>query len=194
MYFCYMIQIDDKIISLDILEKHFLCDLNSCQGSCCVEGDSGAPLEKEEANEIQKLLSSIKPFMSGEGVEAVNHHGISVYDADGDLTTPLINNEQCAFVVFEKGIAKCSIEKAYNAKKIKFKKPISCHLFPIRVTNYKGFQALNYEKIKICNSACELGKKSKVPMYVFLKEALIRKYGEKFYNDILESAKQILEK
>ena len=194
MYFCYMIQIDDKIISLDILEKHFLCDLNSCQGSCCVEGDSGAPLEKEEANEIQKLLSSIKTFMSGEGVEAVNHHGISVYDADGDLTTPLINNEQCAFVVFEKGIAKCSIEKAYNAKKIKFKKPISCHLFPIRVTNYKGFQALNYEKIKICNSACELGKKSKVPMYVFLKEALIRKYGEKFYNDILESAKQILEK
>ena len=194
MYFCYMIQIDDKIISLDILEKHFLCDLNSCQGSCCVEGDSGAPLEKEEANEIQKLLSSIKPVMSGEGVEAVNHHGISVYDADGDLTTPLINNEQCAFVVFEKGIAKCSIEKAYNAKKIKFKKPISCHLFPIRVTNYKGFQALNYEKIKICNSACELGKKSKVPMYVFLKEALIRKYGEKFYNDILESAKQILEK
>ena len=194
MYFCYMIQIDDKIISVDILEKHFVCDLNSCQGSCCVEGDSGAPLEKEEAREIQKLLSSIKPYMSSEGVEVVNNFGVSVYDADGDLTTPLINNKQCAFVVFENGTAKCSIEKSYNDNKIEFKKPISCHLFPIRITNYKDFQALNYEKIKICNSACELGKKSKVPMYIFLKEALIRKYGEKFYNDLLESAKKLLEK
>tara|TARA_Y100000739_G_C20611344_1_gene468748 strand:+ start:625 stop:1194 length:570 start_codon:yes stop_codon:yes gene_type:complete len=189
-----MIQIDDKIISLDILENHFLCDLNSCKGSCCVEGDSGAPLEKEEAKEIKKLLPSIKPFMSGEGVGVVNHHGVSLYDEDGDLTTPLINNKQCAFVIFEKGIAKCSIEKAYNANKIKFKKPISCHLFPIRVTNYKNFQALNYEKIKICNEACELGEKSKLPMYVFLKEALIRKYGEKFYDDIIEVAKKLFEK
>ncbi len=194
MYFCYMIQIDDKIISLDILENHFLCDLNSCKGSCCVEGDSGAPLEKEEAKEIKKLLPSIKPFMSGEGVGVVNHHGVSLYDEDGDLTTPLINNKQCAFVIFEKGIAKCSIEKAYNANKIKFKKPISCHLFPIRVTNYKNFQALNYEKIKICNEACKLGEKSKLPMYVFLKEALIRKYGEKFYDDIIEVAKKLFEK
>ena len=186
-----MIQINDKIISLDIFEKYFVCDLNSCKGACCVEGDSGAPLLKEEAKILKNNLKIIKAYMKKDGIDAVEEQGVGVLDKDNDLTTPLIKNKECAFSIQENGIVKCSIEKAYIDKKIKFKKPISCHLFPIRTHTYSDFEAINYEKIKICKPACECGKQLRVPLYVFLKEALIRKYGIDWYSQLIETAKKL---
>ena len=184
-----MIQVQDKIISLDIFEKHFVCDLNACKGACCVEGDSGAPLLKEEEKILDEIYEKVKPYMRKEGITEIENQGVAVYDLEGDLTTPLINNRECAFVVEENGINLCSIEKAFLNSKIDFKKPISCHLFPIRIKEYRDFDAVNYEDIKICKPACECGSKLEIPIYVFLKEPLIRKYGEAWYNELLEAVK-----
>ena len=184
-----MIQVEDKIISLDVFEKHFVCDLNACKGACCVEGDSGAPLLKEEEKILDEIYEKVKPYMRKEGITEIENHGVAVYDADGDLTTPLVNNCECAFVTFENGITKCTIEKAYLDDKIEFKKPISCHLFPIRIKEYRTFDAVNYEKIKICKPACECGRELEIPVYAFLKEPLIRKYGEVWYKELLEAVK-----
>ena len=184
-----MIQVEDKIISLDIFEKHFVCDLNACKGACCVEGDSGAPLLKEEEKILDEIYQKIRPYMRKEGIFEIENQGVAVYDSDGDLTTPLVNNHECAFATFENGITKCTIEKAYNDGVVDFKKPISCHLFPIRIKEYRDFDAVNYEEIKICKPACECGSKLEVPVYVFLKEPLIRKYGEDWYKELLEAAK-----
>jgi len=184
-----MIQVEDKIISLDVFEKYFVCDLNACKGACCVEGDSGAPLLKEEEKTLEEIYEKVKPYMRKEGITEIENQGVAVYDADGDLTTPLVNNCECAFVTFENGITKCSIEKAYLDEKVEFKKPISCHLFPIRIKEYSDFDAVNYEEIKICEPAYKCGSKLEVPVYVFLKEPLIRKYGEAWYKELLEAAK-----
>ncbi len=186
-----MIQIDNKIISLDIFENHFACDLNSCKGACCVEGDSGAPLLFAEKNILEEIYNKIKPYMRQEGIDVVEKEGPTVIDIDGDLTTTLVKNKECSFVVFENGIAKCSIEQAYNDNIIDFKKPISCHLFPIRITEYSNFDAINYEKIKICEPACECGSNLKLPLFVFLKQAIIRKYGRDFYKELLIVSKNL---
>ena len=182
-----MIQVEDKIISLDIFEKHFVCDLNACKGACCVEGDAGAPLLDEEQAILQKIYDKVKPYMRIEGIDVVEKEGVAVIDSDGDLTTTLVNNKECSFVIYEKGIAKCSIEKAHNEGVINFRKPISCHLFPIRIKEYPDFEAINYEKIKICKPACECGSKLKIPLFVFLKKPLIRKYGETWYEELLKA-------
>jgi len=186
-----MIQVDDKIISLDVFEKHFVCDLNACKGACCVEGDSGAPLLKGEEKILDDIYEKVKPYMRAEGITEIENQGVAVFDADGDLTTPLVNNRECAFVIDEKGISKCSIEKAYYAGEVDFKKPISCHLFPIRIKEYRDFDAVNYEEIKICKPACKCGSELEVPVYAFLKEPLIRKYGEAWYNKLLKTVKTI---
>ena len=183
-----MIQVEEKIISLDVFEKHFVCDLNACKGACCVEGDSGAPLLKEEEKILDEIYEKVKPYMRKEGITEIENQGVAVYDADGDLTTPLVNNCECAFVTFENGITKCTIEKAYLDGKTDFKKPISCHLFPIRITEYTDFDAVNYESIKICSPACSLGEEMQLPVYKFLKAPLIRKYGVKFYKEITKVA------
>ena len=179
-----MIQIEDKIISLDIFKKHFVCDLNACKGSCCVEGDSGAPLLDEEEEILQGIYEKVKPYMREVGINEIEKNGVAVIDGDGDLTTALVNNKECSFVIFENGIAKCSIERAFNDSIIAFKKPISCHLFPIRITKYRDFDAINYEELNICKPACDCGSKLKIPLYVFLKEPLIRHYGEKWYEEL----------
>ena len=186
-----MIQVQDKIISLDIFEKHFVCDLNACKGACCVEGDSGAPLVEEEEKILNEIYEKVKPYMKKEGINEIENQGVAVYDSEGDLTTTLVNGKECAFVVEENGINLCSIEKAFLEGKIDFKKPISCHLFPIRIKEYRDFDAINYEKIKICKPACECGSKLEIPIYVFLKESLIRKYGEIFYEELLETANSL---
>lgn len=186
-----MIQLEDKIISLDIFDKYFVCDLNICKGACCVEGDSGAPLLLEEKIKLEKIYEKIKPYMTKKGIESIKKEGLAVIDEDGDLTTTLVNDKECSFVNFENGIAKCSIEQAYTDGAIQFKKPISCHLFPIRIKQYKDFEAINYEAIKICEPACNCGSKLEIPLYVFLKEPLIRKYGEEFYKELVDVAKDI---
>ena len=188
-----MSQIEDKIISQEIFDQQFVCDLNACKGACCVEGDSGAPLLKNEAKELKKSYSVIKKYLSVDGKEAIKKQGFSVIDSDNDLTTPLINNRECAYVFNDSGVTKCAIEKAYLEDEISFKKPISCHLYPIRITEYEEFDAVNYESNKICSPACKLGELLKVSVFRFLKEPLIRKYGKSFYTE-LEVVEKSLQK
>lgn len=188
-----MINLEDKIISIDIFEKQFACNLKACKGACCVEGDSGAPITKDEQKKIKKIYKNIKPYMTKKGISEIEKKGIAIMDFEGDLTTTLVKNKECVFVYYENGISKCAIEKAYLEKKTDFKKPISCHLFPIRIKKYSDFEAVNYEKIKICSSACNHGSKLKIPLYEFLKEALTRKYGERWYKKLLIAA-NLLEK
>lgn len=189
-----MIELEDKLISLDIFEKKFVCDLNACKGACCIEGDAGAPLSLEEVDIIEENLASIKPYMRAEGIEVVEKSGVFYMDEDNEPVTTLVNNAECAFVYFdEKGITKCAIEAAYYDKKIDFKKPISCHLYPIRVAKYRNFEAINYNEWHICKPACACGQKLNVSVYKFLKEPIIRKWGEGFFNE-LENIDKELEK
>ena len=185
-----MIKVDDKIISFDVFEKQFVCDLSSCKGACCVEGDAGAPLTDKELDVLPFIFNEVKPYMRTEGVKEIEKQGFFVVDADGDNTTPLVNNKECAFVVFDENeMAKCTIEQAYNDGKIDFKKPISCHLFPIRIKEYRDFDAINYEAINICKPACDCGEQLQIPVYSFLKEPLIRLYGEEWYSKLTEAAR-----
>ena len=184
-----MIQVDDKIISFDVFEKQFVCDLSACKGSCCVEGDAGAPLTDKELEILPCIYKKVKPYMRTEGITEIEKQGFFVIDGDGDKTTPLVNNKECAFVVFDENeIAKCTIEQAYNDGKIDFKKPISCHLFPIRIKQYRDFDAVNFEAINICKPACDCGEQLQVPVFSFLKEPLIRLYGEEWYGKLTETA------
>ncbi len=180
-----MLEIGKTIISLDVFEKHFLCDLLKCKGACCVEGDSGAPVTKQEVKKIEEDYHLVEPYLPEINKATIEAEGISYIDSDGDLVTTLVNNRECAFTFRdEKGILKCSIEKAYFDGKIDFRKPISCHLFPIRITEYKRFDAVNYEKLKICEPGRECGTAQQLPLYKFLKDPLIRKYGEGWYKEV----------
>jgi len=180
-----MIIIGDKLVSEDLFDKHFVCDLNACKGECCVSGESGAPLEKGEREELEKVFPIIKKYMQPEGIAAIEKQGVAVIDSDGDEVTPLINGKECAFTFFdEKGIAKCSIEKAYREGEIDFYKPISCHMYPIRTKKLSDFTALNYHHWPICEAACSLGDKLKVTAHQFLKDPLIRAYGAEWYEQL----------
>lgn len=181
-----MIQIQDTIISFDVLQKKFKCDLTKCKGACCIHGDSGAPLEQDEALELEKIYPLVKPFMRKSGIEAIEKVGnVHLVDSDGDTVTVLVNNKECSFVIFEDGIAKCAIEKAYFEGKISFRKPISCHLYPVRVKRYTEFKGVNYDKWEICKPAVENGEKTDSPLYIFLKDSLVRKFGEEWYKELL---------
>ena len=183
-----MIEIDGKIISRVIFEKKFVCDLNACKGACCIEGDVGAPLEHEETQILEEIYEDVKPFMTPEGITAIDQQGTHVIDEiDNEPVTPLINGNECAYVNRDdNGITFCSIEKAYLAKKINFKKPISCHLYPIRINKYQNFDAINYHEWDICAPACDCGSKLDIPIYRFLKEPISRKYGQEFYSQLVE--------
>lgn len=191
-----MIAIDNKLVSDDIVQKQFVCDLNKCKGGCCEDGDAGAPLDLSELDELIQNYDAVKPYLTDAGIKAIEEHGKYVYDMEFGWVTPTIKGDMCAYgYKDEKGIIKCGIEKAYTDGKIKWKKPLSCHLFPIRVSNSKekeGLEYLNYEpREHLCNPACKLGKQLKIPVYVFLKEALIRKYGEDFFNALEATAKYV---
>jgi hypothetical protein len=189
-----MIEIGRTIISRDIFEQSFICDLLKCKGACCVEGDSGAPLTPDEAEIIQKNYPVFESYLPEEHKKEIKKQGHSVIDEDKDLVTPLVNNRQCAYSFHdEKGILKCSIEKAFIEGKTSFRKPLSCHLFPIRITEYKRFDALNYEKLDICKPGRDCGKSAKMPLYSFLKEPLIRKYGEEWYREVVLAAEYLEE-
>jgi hypothetical protein len=180
-----MLEIGKTIVSFDVLEEHFLCDLMKCKGACCVEGDSGAPLTQEEAIILEEIYPFVEPYMTEEGKSMVELQGTSMTDSDGDLVTPLINSRECAFAFKDNnGIVKCGIEKAFLDGKINFRKPVSCHLFPIRITEYKRFDAVNYQQLKICKPGRECGRGQLLSLYQFLKEPLIRKYGEEWYGQL----------
>ncbi len=180
-----MIIIDDKTISDDVVEEQFVCDLNACKGACCIEGDFGAPLDKDELPILDKIYETVKPLLTEDGIKTIEKQGKYVYVKETkEYCTPLMEKTKgCAWLAHdEKGVVICAIEKAYRAGMLDWKKPISCHLYPIRITKYKNFDAVNYERWNICKAACKNGKALKVPVYKFLKEPLIRKYGEEFYN------------
>ncbi len=179
-----MIQIGDIIVSRDLLEKHFICHLEKCEGNCCVFGDSGAPLEENEANALVASRDAIKPFLRTEGVRAVEDQGAWVTDQDGDRVTPLVGREECAYVVFEGQIARCAIEQAYETGAIPFRKPVSCHLYPIRVNKLKHGIALNYHRWSVCEPARILGDKQGVPVFRFLRDPIVRVYGQQFYDEL----------
>ncbi len=185
LYLYTMILIEDTVISDDIAENFFVCNLDKCKGACCVEGDLGAPLEDVELAILEEIYEDVKPYLSAEGIKAIEAHGKYVKDFEGDFSTTTINNKECAYAIYnDRGILKCGIEQAYIDGKTDFKKPISCHLYPIRITRYDNFHALNYDRWDICSAACTLGDKLGVPVYKFLKEPLIRAFGEEWYAEL----------
>ncbi len=179
-----MIQIGDKIISRELFEEHFFCDLSSCKGECCIYGDAGAPLEEEEALILEEIQPALEPYLRPEGKQALQSQGAWVIDSDGEQLTPLIGNEECAYVIYKGPIALCAIEQAYRDGCIDFQKPISCHLYPIRVAKLKKGLALNYHRWGICEPARLKGEIEGLPVFRFLKDAICRAYGQVFYNEL----------
>ena len=194
-----MIAIDNILVSDEIVEKQFVCDLVKCKGGCCEDGDAGAPLEINELDELIHNYETVKPYLTEAGIQSIEQHGKYVYDKEFGWVTPTIKGEMCAYgYKNETGIIKCGIEKAYNEGKISWKKPLSCHLFPIRVNKSKedkDLEYMNYEpRPDLCKAACRLGKRLQVPVYVFLKDSIIRKYGEEFYTALEAAAEYAAEK
>ena len=185
-----MIELDGKLLSADIFKKEFVCNLGACKGACCVEGNAGAPLDEEEAKLLDQLYPKFESYLTDAGRVAVQIQGKSVQGI-GELETPLINGKECAYTVFsDSGTASCGIEKAYQQGVIDFQKPISCHLYPVRVQEYQEMTAVNYHSWSICSDACALGKSLKIPVYQFVKTALIRKFGADWYTSLRDHAKK----
>ena len=185
--FDIVIELGKTILSDDIKEQFFVCNLEKCKGACCVEGDLGAPLEESELPILEEIYNKVKPYLTVEGIKAIERQGTYILDEDREYSTPTIEGKECAYAVYdEKGILKCGIEQAYLDGKTDFKKPISCHLYPIRATKYSEFEALNYDRWDICSPACDLGSSLNVPIYKFLKEPLIRRYGQQWYADLVK--------
>ena len=184
-----MIQIDDKIVSQDLFEVLFVCDYDTCKGECCVEGDSGAPLEPGEAEELRRCLPEVRHLLSPAALEVIEEQGVSYFDEDGDEVTSIVRGRDCVFTTYdEQGRCACALEKVYNEGKTTFIKPISCQLYPVRLTKYPSFTAVNYHKWSICKCALKLGRKLQVPVYQFLRAPLIRAFGEEFYTQLEEVA------
>jgi hypothetical protein len=174
-----MIEVQSTLVHEDLISESFVCNLNKCKGICCIEGDSGAPLDVAETAILADIYPKIQHLLAPKGIAAIEEQGTSVTDIDGDLTTPCVDgNKECAYVTFENGITKCLVD---------WKKPISCHLYPIRVTQYPEFEVLNYDRWHICHDACTFGRELKVPVYQFLKDPLIRKYGVEWYTELENS-------
>ena len=190
-----LIEVKDKIVSTQIFDKKFVCDLNACKGACCIEGNSGAPLTLDEIDLLEDNIEKIIPFMRSEGIEEVEANGVFYMDEDNEAVTTLVNGGECAFVYFdENNITKCSIEQAFNSGKIDFNKPISCHLYPIREKQFNEFRALVYDVWPICAPACACGEKLDVPVFRFLKVPIIRAYGEEFFEALEEVDKGLKSK
>lgn len=180
-----MIEHGKTLLSDDVRDEAFVCDLQKCKGACCVEGDLGAPLEFDELDKIEEVVDLVKPYLSEKAQKTLEKEGGYLLDDMGEFSTTTIEGKECAFAYYdEQNILKCSIEQAWKEGKTDFRKPVSCHLYPIRITKAGEYEALNYDRWHICSPACDLGEKLKVPVYKFLKEALIRKYGEDWYTEL----------
>jgi len=180
-----MLEIGKTIVSLDVLEEYFSCDLSKCKGACCIEGDSGAPLTKSEAKKIKEVYPIVKEYLAPRNNKAIEIQDLYFIDKEGDLVTSLVENRECVFSIREKkGVLKCAFEKAFLDGKTDFQKPLSCHLFPVRITEYKRFDAVNYEKLDICKPGRLCGASRKLPLYKFLQEPLTRKYGEEWFRQL----------
>jgi hypothetical protein len=186
-----MLRIGDTIFSFDVLEKKFKCNLIQCLGNCCRYGDSGAPLSEPEVRILKEIWPSVKPYLRSEGVKTIEEKGTSVADNSREMVTPLIGYEECAYTILKENIFMCGIEKAWSEGKTDFQKPLSCHLFPVRIKQFSDFRAVNYEELSICSSACDIGEEEEIYAYVFLKEPLIRALGEDRYEELCIAAEEL---
>lgn len=187
-----MIQIGDVVVSFDVFREKFICDLDACKGACCIEGDAGAPVEIDEIAKLESVLPAVWDELSQEARNLIDKQGVVYADRDGDLVTSIINGKDCVFTCYDqRGYCYCAIEKAYREGKVDFYKPVSCHLYPIRVGNYGVYKAVNYHKWDVCKAAVLLGKKENVPVYKFLKEPLIRKFGKEWYEELEIAAREL---
>lgn len=186
-----MFQLNKTIVSEEILEKEFVCNLSACLGACCVDGDAGAPLDEEETKILAEIYPKIKSYLCPEGIKAIEEQGTHIVSEFGELETPLIEGKDCAYVIFDGKTALCGIEQAYNEGIVTWKKPVSCHLYPIRVKEYSDFSAVNYHKWHICSDACALGAELGVPVYQFVKEALVRKFGQQWFDELDKVAQEM---
>ena len=178
-------QIENTLVSLDLIERQFVCDLPLCRGLCCVEGDAGAPLEAHETAELQKALPLVWNELSPQAQTLINKQGVAYIDEEGDTVTSIVEGKDCAFAFRDgAGICRCALEKAWNEGRTSFRKPLSCHLYPVRVKRYETYTAVNYDRRRVCRCAEALGGKEGLPLYRFLKEALIRKFGQAWYEEL----------
>ncbi len=180
-----MLQIQDTLVSLDLAERFFLCDLDSCLGQCCIDGDAGAPITEEEDRKLREILPVVKPYLLPSALREIEENGVSYVDEEGDLVTQIVEGRNCVFTTYGPGgMCMCAIEKAYREGKTDFYKPISCHLYPVRLKEYDGFTAVNLHRWKICRCAEVLGRAKGVRAYKFLKAPLIRRFGEEWYKEL----------
>lgn len=190
-----MFQLEKTLISEEILEEAFMCDLEACKGACCVEGSAGAPLEENELAVLERIYEKVLPFLPASGQKALKDQGAYVKGADGEWETPLVQGKECAYTYFDSaGKAHCGIERAYQQGAVDWVKPVSCHLYPVRIQQYASFQAVNYHRWSICDGACSLGKQKAMPIYQFTKAALIRKFGEAWYQNLEQVAQEYRKK
>jgi len=181
-----MIKVGEVLVSDEIASVEFVCHLEKCKGACCVEGELGAPLTEDELPLLEQIQDAIRPYLTPQGIQAIEAQGAYILDEDGDYSTPTVGGRECAYAHYDAaGVLKCGIEQAWRDGKINFPKPISCHLYPIRITQKNGFEAVNYHKWGICSAACKLGRSLQVPLYQFLKEPLVRKYGQPWYDELV---------
>ena len=180
-----MLQIQDTLVSLDLAERFFLCDLDSCLGQCCIDGDAGAPITEEEDRKLREILPVVKPYLLPSALREIEENGVSYVDEEGDLVTQIVEGRNCVFTTYGPGgMGMCAIETAYREGKTDFYKPIRCHLYPVRLKEYDGFTAVNLHRWKICRCAEVLGRAKGVRAYKFLKAPLIRRFGEEWYKEL----------
>lgn len=188
-----MIRIGDAVVSLDVIERYFCCDIADCKGACCIEGDAGAPITDEEEEALKASLPFVKEYLSPQALQVIQTQGVSYTDIEGDLVTSVIGNRDCVFCTYTTdGICLCALEKICDEGKIPFKKPVSCHLYPVRITRYPNFTAVNYDRRTICSGAEKKGKAMKIRVYQFLKAPLIRYFGQEWYDELAFVAAEYL--
>ena len=189
-----MLQIKDTLVSLDVVERFFICDLGKCLGECCIEGDAGAPITKEEYEKLKEIVPVVWNDLMPQARKVIEEQGVGYIDEEGDLVTQIVDGRNCVFTCYgEGGMCMCAIEKAYREGRIDFYKPISCHLYPLRLTDYPSFTAVNYHSWKICKAAEVLGRAKGVRVYQFLKEPLIRRFGKEWYDELVLACEAYLE-
>lgn len=187
-----MIQVGDVIVSMDCISERFCCDLDDCKGECCIEGDAGAPLELEEVAAIEEALPAVWPMLSATAQAVIDRQGVAYTDDEGDLVTSIVNGKDCVFTCYDdRGYCYCALEKAYREGKSRFFKPISCHLYPIRVKKLRGGVALNYHRWEVCRMAVLKGRQLDMPVYKFLKEPLVRRFGAAWYAELDEVVQEL---
>lgn len=180
-----MIRIGDAVVSLDVIERFFCCDLTDCKGACCIEGDAGAPITEEEEKALKASLPFVKEYLPPQAMQVIEAQGVSYTDMEGDLVTSVIGNRDCVFCTYSAdGICLCALEKAFNDGKMPYVKPVSCHLYPVRITRYPNFTAVNYDRRKLCRGAEKKGAELKVRVYRFLEAPLIRYFGQEWYDEL----------